>query len=204
MTAVLGYLAINVPAGHRASATCRSSRSWSALTVVAVVANVPHPIRWSLDEIRFASAGRSSSAGSRCSPLIATGRATPPWRPSARPASARSSPTPMAVAAATFLARSVAWAAFAVAARLGFGPLAPAPAPDEPAALLPPPAPPPAAAWLRPGAQLGLPIVWMVVCLLALPLAIYVASYLPVGVHREPPAVRQLAGRATPASRCST
>jgi hypothetical protein len=39
---------------------------------------------------------------------------------------------------------------------------------------------------LRPGAQLGLPIVWMAVCLIALPVAIYVVSYIPwalIGNH---------------------
>ena len=104
----------------------------------------------------------------------------------------------MAVAAALFAARPSAWVAFAVAGRLGFGPLAPAPAADEPAALLPPPSPPPAAAWLRPGAQLGLPVVWMVVCLLVLPLAIYVASYMPWAFDREPPC-SPAGRRATPA-----
>ena len=55
----------------------------------------------------------------------------------------------MAVAAATFLLGPIAWAAFAMAGRIGFGPLAPAPAPDEPSALLPPPSPA-AAAGLAP------------------------------------------------------
>ena len=87
--------------------------------------------------------------------------------------------TPLAIAAALALVGVLAWAAFVAAARLGFGPLAPAPAPDEPAALLPPPAPPPGADWLRPGAQLGLPVIWMAACLLVLPVAIYIASYIP-------------------------
>jgi hypothetical protein len=110
--------------------------------------------------------------------LIATGRATPVATVGATGLGSFVT-TPMAVAAATFLLGPIAWAAFAMAGRIGFGPLAPAPAPDQPSALLPPPSPAPSAAWLRPGAQLGLPIVWMVVSLLALPLAIYVASYLP-------------------------
>jgi hypothetical protein len=87
--------------------------------------------------------------------------------------------TPLTMAAGLALIGVLVWAAFVAAARLGFGPLAPAPAPDDPAALLPPPAPPPAADWLRPGAQLGLPVVWMAACLLVLPVAIYIASYIP-------------------------
>ena len=33
--------------------------------------------------------------------------------------------------------------------------------------------------WLRPGWLLGLPVVWAVICLLALPFAVYVVSYIP-------------------------
>ena len=73
----------------------------------------------------------------------------------------------------------VVYGAFALAGRAGFGPFAPPPDPTDPAALLPPPAPPPRADWLRPGALLGLPIAWMVVCLLLIPIGLYVASYIP-------------------------
>src|SRR5207245_10561158 len=73
----------------------------------------------------------------------------------------------------------VAWVVSAVAGRAGFGPLAGPPDPSDPAALLPPPSPPPSADWLRLGAQFGLPVVWMLACLIVLPLAIYIASYLP-------------------------
>jgi hypothetical protein len=87
--------------------------------------------------------------------------------------------TPMLLAVGLFLLGPLTWAGFAIGARLGFGPLARPPALDEPAALLPPPSPPPAASWLRPGALFGLPVVWMVICLVALPLGIYIASYVP-------------------------
>ncbi|MBA2381431.1 MAG: hypothetical protein H0V73_04895 [Chloroflexi bacterium] len=45
--------------------------------------------------------------------------------------------------------------------------------------MLPPPSPPPAADWLRPGAQLGLPVIWMVACLLVVPIGVYIVSYIP-------------------------
>ena len=65
------------------------------------------------------------------------------------------------------------------------------------------PAPPPEG-WLRPGWLLGLPVVWMAVCLVAIPLVVYVVVVHPVGDDRGPPA-RGRAGRpATPARRCST
>jgi hypothetical protein len=86
---------------------------------------------------------------------------------------------PMAVAIAMFLLGPAVWLAFAIAGRVGFGPLGGPPRADSAAALLPPPSPPPAASWLRFGALGGLPVIWMVVCLLAIPLAIYVASYIP-------------------------
>ena len=60
----------------------------------------------------------------------------------------------------------------------GLGPLAPPPAPDDPVRLTEPAAPAPDG-WLRPGAMLGLPIVWAAICLGAIPLVVYVVSYLP-------------------------
>ena len=42
-----------------------------------------------------------------------------------------------------------------------------------------PPASPPATGWLRPGWALGIPIVWMVGSLLAIPLVVYVILYIP-------------------------
>jgi hypothetical protein len=51
--------------------------------------------------------------------------------------------------------------------------------PTDPAALLPPASAPPREGWLRPGALLGAPVVWMLVCLFALPVVVYVATYIP-------------------------
>ncbi|HXU86359.1 MAG TPA: phospholipid carrier-dependent glycosyltransferase, partial [Verrucomicrobiae bacterium] len=172
MTAFLGYLAINVPAGT-GFGNLPFVAIMVALTVVAVVANVLHPLRWSLDEIRLAIGGPVALGGLVALVAIALNKQDASTR------IASVAVTPLALAAGLALVGGLAWLAFAGAARLGFGPLAPAPGPDEPAALLPKPAPPPADAWLRPGAQLGLPIVWMVACLLILPVAIYIASYVP-------------------------
>ena len=172
MTAVLGYLAINVPAGT-GFGNLPFVAIMVALTVAAVVANVLHPLEWSTDEIRLAIGGPVALGGLVALIAIGTNRATTAMKV------ASLTVTPLELAAALALLGGLAWIAFAAASRLGFGPLAPAPGPDEPAALLPPPGSPPAAAWLRPGAQLGLPIVWMVACLLILPVAIYIASYIP-------------------------
>jgi C-terminal four TMM region of protein-O-mannosyltransferase/Dolichyl-phosphate-mannose-protein mannosyltransferase len=172
MTTVLGYLAINVPAGS-GFGNLPFVAIMVALTVVAVVANVLHPIRWSLDEIRFAIGAPVAAGGIVALAAIALKRPTTPL--TIGPVVVN----PLEIALALVLMSVLVWVSFAAAARLGFGPLAPAPAPDEPVALLAPPSPPPAAAWLRPGAQLGLPVAWMVVCLLALPVGIYVVSYIP-------------------------
>ena len=172
MTAVLGYLAINVPAGT-GFGNLPFVAIMVALTVLAVVANVLHPVRWSLDEIRFAIGGPVALGGLVALVAIGTKHAATEIKVSS------ATVTPLEIAATLALVGGVAWLAFAAAARLGFGPLAPAPAPDEPAALLAPPSSPPDAAWLRPGAQLGLPVAWMVGCLLILPVAIYVAVYIP-------------------------
>ena len=175
MTAFLGYLAINVPAGT-GFGNLPFVAIMVGLTVIAVVANVLHPLRWSLDEIRFAIGGPVAAGAILALAAIGTKNATSQLKV------AFATVTPIELAGALALVGALVWLAFAGAARLGFGPLAPAPAADEPAALLPPPSAPPAAAWLRPGAQLGLPIVWMVACLLILPVAIYIASYIPWAV----------------------
>ena len=172
LTAVLGYLAINVPSGT-GFGNLPFVAIMVGLTIVAVVANVAHPIRWSLDEIRFAIGAPVAIGVLVALAAIATGRAF------TKVAIGAVSITPLEAALALAALGFVAWAAMAITAQLGFGPLARAPAADDPAALLPPPASPPAADWLRPGAQFGLPVIWMVICLFAIPLVVYVASYLP-------------------------
>jgi hypothetical protein len=86
--------------------------------------------------------------------------------------------TPLQAGFALVLTSLVVAGVFWLAGRSGFGPLAPPPGDGDPARLLEPPAPA-AEGWLRPGWLAGLPVAWMLACLLALPVAVYVASYLP-------------------------
>ncbi|HET7701792.1 MAG TPA: phospholipid carrier-dependent glycosyltransferase [Candidatus Limnocylindrales bacterium] len=172
MTAVLGYLAINVPQGSGLG-NLPFVAIMVALTSIAVIVNVLHPVAWSLDEVRFAIGAPVALAAVIALVAIGAGVAMTELTISS------ATVTPLELALALVAVALAAWVGFTLAARLGFGPLAPPPAPDEPAALLPPPAPPPAEDWLRPGARLGLPQAWTVLCLLALPVAIYVASYVP-------------------------
>jgi predicted membrane-bound dolichyl-phosphate-mannose-protein mannosyltransferase len=189
MTAVLGYLAINVPTGT-GFGNLPFVAIMVALTVAAVVANVLHPLRWSLDEIRFAVGGPVAAGGLAALALIATNHAFKPATPAvaaaatAAPVSTSAIPfsLPMELAIGLVILGPLIWIGFAAAARIGFGPFAPPPYPDEPAALLPPAAPPPAAAWLRFGAQAGLPVVWMIGCIVILPVVLYVVSYIPWAV----------------------
>ena len=172
MTTVLGYLAINVPVGT-GFGNLPFVAIMVGLTVIAVIANVTHPIRWSVDEARFAIAVPIVVGA-----LIAIGAAV--LGKAAIPIKVASvTVNPLQVGAIVAVLAVLVWLAFVAAARIGFGPFAPAPDPGEPAARLAPASPPPAAAWLRPGAQLGLPVVWMLACLLVLPVVIYVISYIP-------------------------
>jgi hypothetical protein len=171
-TAILGHLALAVPEG-----TGLGNLPFVAimvgLTAIAVVVNVLHPVAWSDDEARFAVGGPAVLGAVVALAAVAAGKA------SAELIIGPVAVTPLQVAAALASLGLAAYAAFVVAGRLGFGPLAPPPAPTDAAALLPPPAPPPSESWLRPGALLGLPIGWMAIWLLLVPVAIYVASYIP-------------------------
>ena len=86
--------------------------------------------------------------------------------------------------------------AFGLVGRVGFGPLARPPEPDDPTADLEPPPPAPEG-WLRLGAGYG-PArrSGLAVGLLVIPVVLYVISYIPWAIVEQPPAGRQLAGRA--------
>ena len=119
-------------------------------------------------------------------------------RPRRSRCSGRVKATPLEIALALARPRRlVAWLAF-VARRpgSGSGPLAPPPgarragrAPRRRRRRRRPPT------GCGPGAQLGLPIVWMVVCLLVLPVAIYIASYIPWAFVENHRLFGELAGR---------
>ena len=197
MTAGLGYLAINVPAGT-GFGNLPFVAIMVGLTVIAVVANVPHPIAWSLDEIRFAVGAPIVARRARRPRRV--GRAS---RAAGRPRAARPQRRWSTIAAALALfGGPLAWAAFAVAARLGFGPLAPAPAPDDPAALL-------AAAGAATGRGLAAarrparPARRLDGRLPPGPAGRDLHRVVhPVGAHRQPRPVRRAGRRATPARRC--
>jgi hypothetical protein len=82
------------------------------------------------------------------------------------------SATPLAAGFALVVVGGLAYAAFKVAGRMGFGPFAlsrpgPLPADQSPEG------------WLRLGYGLGAGTAWMAICLVAIPVVVYVISYLP-------------------------
>ncbi len=196
LTGVLGHLALVVPAGGGLG-NLPFVAIMVGLTSIAAVVNVLHPIAWSDDETRFAvgaPAGLGAIVALGAIALGQTGRqliqigapsAAASAAPSGVPAVTESAAaagltvTPLHVAVALVALSLVVYVAFVLAGRAGFGPMARPADPSDPASLLPAAAPPPGESWLRPGALLGLPIAWMLLCLLVIPVGLYVASYIP-------------------------
>jgi hypothetical protein len=171
LTAVLGYMAISVPAGGGVG-DMTFLLIMVALTLVAVVVAVLHPIAWTDEELRFAVLAPMALGTLLFFGALALGRLQATY------VVGPLSFTPLLAAIALALGSLLVAALLFVAGRWGFGPLALPPAPDDPVRLLEPPAPAPDG-WLRPGTTLGLPVLFAAACLIALPLAVYVVSYLP-------------------------
>jgi hypothetical protein len=168
---VVGLAAIAASLGYMAIATGPEATTGGngaflllmiALTMVAAAVAVLHPVAWTVEEVRLAVVGPAALGVLVALVAIPLGLGTG------------------AIGAAVGLMAlgGVAAGAFWAAGRIGLGPLAPPPSPDDPAALLPPPAPAPVG-WLRPGWLGGIPIAWAALSLVAIPLALYVALYLP-------------------------
>jgi hypothetical protein len=171
ITGVLGYLAISVPEGA-GFGNLTFLLVMVGLTLVAVVTTVLHPIAWSVAERRLATLapailgalmlGATAGLGMLGQTVVvgSIGLTVPK------------------VAALLALGSVVVLLLFELTGRWGFGPLASARAPDDGLHGPEPPAPAPEG-WLRPGSALGLPVLWMAACLVILPVAVYVVSYLP-------------------------
>ncbi|MEK6719136.1 MAG: phospholipid carrier-dependent glycosyltransferase [Chloroflexota bacterium] len=169
-TTVLGYLAISVPEGQGAG-NLLFLLIMVSLTLLAAVVSVLRPIAWTRTEHRFAVAVPILGGVAVAALAVATGRLTVPFAEG-------SMVSPLLLAISLTAASAAIQGAFVCAGRLGFGPAAGPPAPDDPVALLERPVAAPGG-WLRLGSGYGLPAAWMALCLLALPIGIYVASYLP-------------------------
>jgi len=172
LTAVLGWMAIAVPVGSGGVGNLPFVVLMIAVTLAAVVITVYHPIAWTIEEMWF-SVGAPAAAGILVVlAAIATGRASTTI--TLGPVSV----TPLEVGFALVVLALLAYAAFAVGARLGIGPLAPVRTGDARIGQ-PPPADPAPDGWVRLGWGFGVPVAWMLVSLLAIPLGVYVVSYIP-------------------------
>jgi C-terminal four TMM region of protein-O-mannosyltransferase len=142
------------------------------LTLVAVITAVFHPIAWTDEETWLALLAPTAAAAAIFFGALAIGRlnTTVVLGPV--------STTPLLAAIAAGLGSVAVYAAFRVGGMLGYGPMASPATGRDPYGVLEPPAPAPEG-WLRPGWLVGLPLVWAALSLIAIPLVIYVASYIP-------------------------
>jgi hypothetical protein len=172
LTAVLGWMAIAVPIDSGGVGNLPFVVIMIGLTLAAVVISVYHPVEWTLEELWFAVAAPAALGILVVLGALAAGRATTPV--TLGPVSV----TPLVLGFALVVLGLVAYAAFNVGARLGMGPLAPRPFPADRIGQ-PPPASPAPDGWVRLGWGYGIPAIWMLVSMLAIPLAVYVVSYIP-------------------------
>ena len=166
LTAVLGWMALAVPATSTASGNLLFPMTMVLLTMAAAAITVFRPIVWSVEEIVFAVGGPAALGFLIALTGIATGRASTPI--ALGPVAA----TPLAAGFALIVLGGLVYAAFKVTGRMGFGPFAltrptPLPADEAPDG------------WLRLGYGLGTGTAWMAICLVVIPVVVYVISYIP-------------------------
>ena len=171
ITSVLGYMAMAVPEGGGIG-NVTFLLVMIALTLVAVVAAVVHPIAWTDEEQWIALLAPAAAGALLFFGALALGRLETTYTIGSLEV------TPLYVAFALACGSLVVAVAFWLGARVGYGPMATPPGPGDPGHLLDPPAPAPSG-WLRPGWLVGLPLVWAGISLVAIPLAVYVVSYIP-------------------------
>ncbi len=170
-TTVLGYLGLSVPVGQSGGNYLFISLM-IALTLVASTAIVLHPIAWSDEEERLLVWGPAAIGILVLGAAIAVGKAGHEFVLGP----VKVSPTEAGFALVGLSA--VVFTLVALIGRWGFGPRAVAPSAGDPAHHLPAADAAPEG-WLRPGAMLGLPMAWVAICLVAIPLGLYVVSYIP-------------------------
>ena len=174
LAALIGMAGVLGELGIRPADIQDPHRNWFFLGLMVVlsmalaVAMVRRPVRFTMDELRFAVVGPALLGAL----LVVAGLAFG----SHLPATGTVTGTRLELAGAGLLILGAAAYALAwLAGHFGLGPLAaPRPAaPDEPRAA---PAP---TGWLRPGWFGGIPWIYALGCIAIVPLIVYVASYIP-------------------------
>ena len=172
VTALLGWMALSVPADSTGAGNLPFVLIMIGLTMATVAITVYRPIEWSDDEVRFAVAAPAALGILLAFTAMAAGKAETTFTLGSLTF------TPIEVGFALVVVGLLAYVAFAAGGRLGVGPMAKHAGAEAPAGG-PPAASPAPDGWVRLGWGLGLPAAWMVVSLLVIPLAVYVALYLP-------------------------
>jgi uncharacterized protein (DUF486 family) len=170
-TTALGYLALSVPPGQTGG-NYLFMALMIGLTLASVAANILHPIAWTDEEERLLVRGPATLG------LLAFGLGILTHTMDRTFVVGRIAVTIPQLAFALVVLSAVTYTLVAVIGRRGFGPRAVPPAEDDPARFLAAPAAAPDG-WLRPGVFAGLPMVWALLCLTAIPLALYIVSYIP-------------------------
>jgi hypothetical protein len=132
-----------------------------AVTSLAAAANAYHPVAWTREELYF-GIGAPVVVGALAGVLGLL----------------RMNGTLLEVGVGGIGVGIAAGVAFWVGGQAGFGPLAVPPRPGSPASFADPAASAPAG-WLRLGSGFGLPAAWMGLCVLVLPIIVYVVMYIP-------------------------
>jgi hypothetical protein len=132
-----------------------------AVTSLAAAANAYHPVAWTREE-RYFAIGAPVGVGLLAGALGLV----------------RGSGSLLEVGAGGIGLGIATGFAFWIGGRMGFGPLAVPPRPDSPASFADPAAPAPEG-WLRLGSGFGLPAAWIGLCVLVLPIIVYVVMYMP-------------------------
>jgi LysM repeat protein/4-amino-4-deoxy-L-arabinose transferase-like glycosyltransferase len=159
-----------------------------AITAIAAAANAYHPIAWAREELNFA-VGAPIVVGA----LALVGGVF------------RHNGLLLEVGVAGLVLGAAAAAGFWFAGTLGLGPLALPPTPDDPLFYADQPAPAPEG-WLRLGTGFGLPALWMAVCVMVLPIVVYVGLYVPWAMPWQPETAAATAsyGGSLPVLFCSS
>lgn len=171
LTGVLGWLAIGATSAGAPIGDASFLVLMVILTGVLAAAIVVRPIRWTLDELRFAVGAPALAGGLALLAGIVLGGHAPASTGSS------SSGNLVLVGAAFLVLAAAAYVAFSLAGRSGLGPLARvrAGSAEDPD----PPADAPHQGWLIPGAFLGAPWLIALACFTVVPLVVYVISYAP-------------------------
>ncbi len=166
-TAVLGWMALEVPSDSGSIGNVIFPLIMIVLTLATVAITVYRPIAWSDDEIRFAVGGPAALGILLALTAIALGKVG---------SSIALGPlklTPLPVAFLLVVLGGAMFVAFNLASRMGFGPLALSD-PERPGGA----SEPPPEGWLRIDG-LGLSTLWWAACLLVVPVVVYVLLYIP-------------------------